>query len=274
MCLPVLAEKKASKPKKIKELEPKKIEYIASDKFNIVADLYLPPKLSKKVRLPLIIMLHSIAESKEVWKPYARELVSKGYSVLAIDFRGHGESIYNRKKKKSFWRFFTEENWKYIDSDILNGIELLKTEYPQVNTNKIIIVGSSLGSCVAIVAAEKANKIVQGLVLLSPINKYKNIEARVSMVNYGAHPILILVSKEDRGAYESANELTKYTQGTHEIAVVKNAGNGVIMLKYDQRLKKILFDWIQKVLPPKAEPIPEKPKTKTKKNNTDKKAQE
>ena len=270
LSLSVLAETKKTKIKKAKEIEPKNIEYVTIDKFNIVADLYLPPKLSKKVKIPLIIMLHAIAEDKEVWKPYARELVGKGYSVLALDFRGHGNSIFDRKKKKVFWRFFNDEYWKYISSDVLSGVELLKSDYPQVNTDKIVIVGSSLGACVAVVSAEKISKVVKGLVLLSPINKHKNIEARVSMVNYGPHPVLIIVSKDDSSAYYAAQELTKYTQGTHQIAIVKNAGNGVTMLKHDKRLKKIMFDWLSKVLPPTPEPIPAKPKNIKKSNKENK----
>lgn len=254
ICAPVLAAKKKSS-KKPKELLPQKIEYISRKDFKIVANLWLPPNIEKNTRVPLVILLHSIAESKQMWDPYAKELAEKGYSVLAIDLRGHGESN-KRKSKRLYWRSFESESWNNMLYDVTEGINYLKQNNPEVNINKIIIVGSSLGANVAVVAAEKEKDKVKGIALLSPFGNYKGIEARVPLVNYGAHPLLIIVSKTDKLCYDASNELVKYAQGKYEIVLVKNAGHGIFMLRFEPKLKEKLYNWLAQNLPPTAEQLP------------------
>lgn len=254
LCVPVLAVTK-KKSKKVKEIEPQRIEYQSKDNFTIAADLWLPGKLEKNTKIPLIIMLHSIGESRKSWAPYAKELAGMGYSVLTIDLRGHGESIL-RNKKKLYWRSFAAENWTGMIYDVTDGINYLKQNNPEVNIDKILIIGSSLGANVAVKTAEKEKTRVKALALLSPFGNYKGIEARVPLVNYGPHPLLIIVSKTDKISYEASNELIKYSQGSHEVLMVKNAGHGIYMLKFEPKLKKMLFDWLVKVLPPTAIALP------------------
>jgi dienelactone hydrolase len=263
--MPVFAAKK-SKSKKPKEIEPTRIEYSAKDHFHIVADLYVPPKLPKNVKVPLVIFLHEISQSKTVWKPYAKELAEKGYSVLAIDIRGHGESVINKKKQRSYWRKFKEEDWKEVSSDVTKGIAYLKENNPEVDTNRIIIIGSSMGTCVAVKAANEEKKHVKGLILLSPYSNYKGIEARVPLVDYGANPILIIVSKNDYSSYDAATELIKYSQGTHQLVLVKSAGHGTFMLKFEPKLKQIMYDWLIEKLPPEEIKVAETSKKSKKKS--------
>ncbi len=255
LCLPAIAKGKG-KAKKEKTIEPQKIEYQSKDRFNIVANLYLPLNIEKNTRVPLVIFIHEIAQNKDIWKPYAIELAEKGYSVLSIDLRGHGESVLDKKHKKKFWRGFQKDDWENIEYDVVNGIDYLKNNYPEINTEKIIIAGSSMGSCVAIKAAEKEKQHVKGLILLSPFTDYKGIEARVALVNYGAHPILIIVSKTDSSSFKSTEELVKYSQGTHQIVLIEHAGHGIFMLKFEPKLKDIMYDWLAKNLPPDPEPVP------------------
>lgn len=267
ICIPVYAAKKEKKSK-TKEIEPEIIEYQAQDKFNIKADLYIPLQLPKDVKVPLIIMVHALSQDKSVWKPYAIDFVKKGYSVLAVDLRGHGQSIINKKGQKLFWRKFTGEDWKYIATDLTGAIDYLKLERPEVNVDKTLIIGSSMGTCVAIAAAEKEKKRVKGLVLLSPFTNYKGIEARVPLVNYGDHPVLMVASKSDTSSYQAAQELVKYSQGEHEIVLVKNAGHGTFMLKFEPRLEKIIFDWVEKRFPPTQEKLPAETKSKKSKKSS------
>lgn len=261
LCLPVLAEKKA-KPKKEKELKPTTIEYQSSDQFHIKADLYLPPKFSKKMRAPVVILLHSLSENRNVWKKYSIALATKGYAVFVPDLRGHGESILDKKNRRSFWRSFKKEQWILMPQDVISGIDYLKNNNPQANIDKIIIVGSSMGAAAGVITAEKEKDKVKAIALLSPFCNYKGMESRVPLVNYGEHPLLIIVSKTDRASYDASQELIKYAQGEHEIALVNNAGHGTVMLKFEPKLVPLLYKWLEKNLPPVAEPIPAADKKK------------
>jgi pimeloyl-ACP methyl ester carboxylesterase len=41
---------------------------------------------------PLVLLLHGLAEHAHVWDLVAPQIVAAGYSVLALDWRGHGDS--------------------------------------------------------------------------------------------------------------------------------------------------------------------------------------
>lgn len=268
ICMPVMAANKAKKTKKVKEIEPVRIEYQAPDNYHIVADFYLPLKHKKSISIPLIIMIHALAENKKIWKEYAKTLTQKGYSVLALDMRGHGESNTDRNGKKHYWRSFSKEDWQKTYTDVTSGIEYLKANYPQANTNEIMIIGSSVGSSVAVISAEKEKQHVKGLILLSPLNKYKGIETRVPLVEYGNHPLMVIVSETDRISFDAAKDLVKYAQGEHEIILVKNAGHGIFMLKEEPKLKTIMYEWIDKHFPAHELVIPKKKKGSKKDTKT------
>src|SRR5215475_9652648 len=42
--------------------------------------------------IPAVLLLHGYGEDRTVWKDFAKELLSRGWAVMALDLRGHGES--------------------------------------------------------------------------------------------------------------------------------------------------------------------------------------
>ena len=71
--------------------EPRRVEFTTSDGVQIVGDFYLPKKPVEK--LPAVILLHMYDSNRRAWDTLAPELQKAGLAVLAIDLRGHGESI-------------------------------------------------------------------------------------------------------------------------------------------------------------------------------------
>lgn len=62
--------------------------FSASDGVVINASWYQ----SSRSEAETIYLVHDIGEDRTIWNDYAKELQSKGYNVMAIDMRGHGES--------------------------------------------------------------------------------------------------------------------------------------------------------------------------------------
>jgi pimeloyl-ACP methyl ester carboxylesterase len=99
--------------------------------------------------LPPILLLHGLASSAHIWNLVAPQLISYGYSVIALDQRGHGES----EKPNSGYDFDT------ILADDFAATNVLEIEHP-------ILVGHSWGAMVALQFAAMNAEQLQSLVLV------------------------------------------------------------------------------------------------------------
>ena len=102
-----------------------------------------------KPTLPPILLLHGLASSAHIWNLVAPQLNRYGYSVIALDQRGHGES----EKPDSGYDFAT------ILADDAAVIAALEIKHP-------ILVGHSWGAMVALQYAALHVEQVNALVLV------------------------------------------------------------------------------------------------------------
>lgn len=103
-----------------------------------------------KRNTPCIVYLHGLCSSRqsEKGKRLARFCEENGYSFLAVDYTGHGES----EGLPSDFRI------KRCLDDV---IQVLETEQPQED---LYFVGSSMGAWVAFLAAEKLKDRIKGII--------------------------------------------------------------------------------------------------------------
>ena len=99
--------------------------------------------------LPPILLLHGLASSSHIWNLVASQLNMRGYTVYALDQRGHGES----EKPDSGYDFET------ILADDAAAIAALAIEHP-------ILVGHSWGAMVALQFAALHVEQINALVLV------------------------------------------------------------------------------------------------------------
>lgn len=92
--------------------------------------------------LPLVLLVHGLSSCRTEWFDFPAHLAQHGYSVLAIDLRGHGESDGERgvvSKPRAL-------------ADIKAALAHAATEYG-VDAERWALVGHSLGGALAIAAA-------------------------------------------------------------------------------------------------------------------------
>ena len=102
-----------------------------------------------RFKLPPMLLLHGLASSSHIWNLVAPFLNGYGYSVTALDQRGHGES----EKPDSGYDFAT------ILADDAAAVAVLKIEHP-------VLVGHSWGAMVALQFAAQHVEQVDALVLV------------------------------------------------------------------------------------------------------------
>jgi len=104
-----------------------------------------------------VLLAHGAIFNKSSWGEFVTQLLANNYTVLAIDFRGHGKSS-NGKMPNALYQ------------DILAGVHFLQI---QTGINKVSVLGASIGGG----AAAKASVLsvaqdIDSLILLSPASIY------------------------------------------------------------------------------------------------------
>jgi len=152
----------------------------------IIGSLHLPENAPKP--MPAVVFCHGFAGNRigkyRLYVLIARRLAELGIASLRIDFRGSGESEGN----------FSAMTLEGEVSDVLQSIEFLKKQ-PEIDPERVGILGNSLGGAVAVLAAQKAGNI-KSLVLLAALfdtkswydkwKKYsgKNDDESLKMLSY------------------------------------------------------------------------------------------
>ncbi len=99
-----------------------------------------------------IVLAHGAIFNKESWGPLARFLADHGLTVLAIDFRGYGQSTPGKQAEA-------------MELDILAAIQYLHR-----SSHRVSVLGASMGggaAARAAIAAEPGS--IDKLILLSPV---------------------------------------------------------------------------------------------------------
>jgi hypothetical protein len=73
-------------------LKPKETIFFSASDGAVINASWYP---SSTPGSPTIYLIHDIGQDRTIWNDYALELQGKGYNVMAIDTRGHGESTKN-----------------------------------------------------------------------------------------------------------------------------------------------------------------------------------
>jgi uncharacterized protein len=94
-----------------------------------------------------LIALHGVGDNKGQWLMPAIDLQSRGFSVLMMDFRAHGESD---------GRYTTFGDYETID--VLAALDYLE-QRGDVDMQRVGIMGLSLGGIAAIISGARTNRI-------------------------------------------------------------------------------------------------------------------
>lgn len=180
-----------------------------------------------------MILLHQFNANKESWKTVIPELEKLNFNIVAIDLRGHGESI---KEKKLF--SFDEKDFQHMEWDV-------KAVKAHFHLSHFFLIGSSIGANTALNYAAK-NRDVKGIVLLSPGTEYKGISISKSPEKLGKNQhLLIYTSKDDSYSHESSKVIfDKFSSPNKKLEVLDRAGHGVFMLIAKPNLNKEIAEWL------------------------------
>lgn len=181
---------------------------------------------------PGIILLHMLRKTRADWDSFAQYLQKNGFSVIAIDLRGHGQSTGN-------WEAFTTEDFQKITLDVAAAKSVLESK--QADVKRLAVIGASIGANSALnYAVNDAD--VQTVVLLSPGLEYKGVNTE-GTVNLFQKPLLIVASKDDKYSADSSEVLAGKNKNA-KLVLYDTAGHGTSMF-VQKELAPTILSWLK-----------------------------
>lgn len=199
-------------------------------------------------KYPTVVLLHSLGYSSENWGNLITDLNNAGYAVIAIDFRGHGKSLYDSNFKQKAWAYFTPKTYQKFPSDVIEILNQAQKDSKKVSLNNLAIVGADIGANTAILASKDLKYKPKTLVLISPTTSFKGLYVPIVMTQIGNIPILSMVSEKDNYCLKEQQNLARFAQGGFYAQNYPQGGMGMLMLKSNPTMSQDIVKWILRYL--------------------------
>jgi alpha-beta hydrolase superfamily lysophospholipase len=207
---------------------PVSVSFKTQDGWTIRASYQAPRK-----GRPVAIMVHGLGAGKGEWSPLVEELNKRGIGSLALDLRGHGESLAGPAGKTDFTGFEAAQEWPKASKDVEAAAIYLRGR--GIAAARLGYIGASIGANLVSWAKPRPH----WLALLSPGADYHGVH--ISRPPSGL-PVLVAASPPDAYAFQTA---TSYAQQVPSARfLTAEQGHGAQMLADPVFLKKLL-DWIE-----------------------------
>ncbi|MFH1171181.1 MAG: alpha/beta fold hydrolase [bacterium] len=188
------------------------------------------------------LLLHMMPSDRTSWEEFSQELAQKNISSLAIDLRGHGESVHQGSLTLKY-QAFTDQQHQESFRDVLGAHQWLFGH--DVPEEKIIPIGASFGATLALQDLAVHPQLHFGVVL-SPGMNYRSVDADPLVRKLLSHQSLLLVaSKADTESAAAAIELDRIAQMPHELFLQDGSAHGTDMLTQEDFLGERIVNWLE-----------------------------
>jgi pimeloyl-ACP methyl ester carboxylesterase len=177
-----------------------------------------------------ILLLHMLGRTRADWDGFARWMQKNGYTVIAADLRGHGQS-------SGEWKRFTAEDFQKMTYDVAALKSVLESKGADVK--KLSIIGASIGANTALNYAASDTDVAT-VVLLSPGLDYKGSTTASTKFN---KPFLIVASTDDKYSAESSQQIAD-NNAFAKLVLFEDAGHGTNMFVKSE-LSSMILQWLK-----------------------------
>lgn len=184
-----------------------------------------------------VLLLHMRPADKDSWNEFAARLNAAGFSALAIDLRGHGESV-EQNGKKIDYRDFPGESHAACRKDVDAAMDFLKNN----GAKNIYVVGGSIGANLVIDIMARYDEIKKGAAL-SPGLEYLGVSAEDAVLKI-KNDLFLVASADDDYSYKSVKKLHELNPRT-EIKLYNDAGHATKMFSKYPELMDEIITWLK-----------------------------
>src|SRR5262245_5618980 len=185
--------------------------------------------------IPAVLLLHGYGENRSVWKDFANELLGRGWAVMALDLRGHGESrLKNQQPIEASpdWR----TNLHEFPVDLDPALDWLKSR-ARVDNRKIVVIGFDVGANLALIASGRFQE-VRTVVAIKP-NLDESLALAGSAQDFQPRSSLIVVPTQAEA--DRFKSIVKTP--SREMVSTQSGGTGQWI--GNKQLKDAIFQWLK-----------------------------
>ena len=225
------------------------VTFITDDGVSIVGTYYAPSS-GLKDSTPTIILLHMLGKDRSIWNTFASALSHKGYAVLSIDLRGHGESIKQSSSTVSY-QSFTENDFNKMTLDVKAAKQFL-IEQKNANPDRMAVIGASIGANIALNYAATLDPTIKTVILLSPGLNYRGVATSDTITKY-KNPIYIAATEGDSESAKDSQTLCDKINCGENLKIYSGSsshGTNMFSESLNPPLQDLIMSWLSSLLPP------------------------
>ncbi len=185
--------------------------------------------------IPAVLLLHGYGEDRSVWKDFSKELLNRGWAIMALDLRGHGESrLKNQRPVEASldWR----TNLHEFPVDLDPALDWLKSR-PRVDNSKIVVMGFDVGANLALIASGRFRE-VRTAVAIKP-NLDESLALAGSAQDFQPRSTLIVVTNQSE-----ADRLKGAVKAPSRTIIAPHTGGTVDWIA-DKQVQDAIFQWLK-----------------------------
>ena len=186
--------------------------------------------------IPAVLLLHGYGEDRSAWKDFSKELLNRGWAVMAIDLRGHGDSRQKNQRPiqaSPDWR----TNLHEFPLDLDPALDWLKSR-PRIDNNKIVVIGFDVGANLALIASGRFGE-VKTVVAIKP-NLDESLALAGSAQDFQPRSSLMVVASAAEGDRIKAAAV----KAPSRVLVVPETG-GTAKWTMNKQVKDAIFQWLK-----------------------------
>lgn len=216
-----------------------RITYVTNDGVTIVGNWVTSP-----TTIGAAILLHQYPSTRQSWGDIQRILATRGIASLAIDLRGHGESIKGPDGIQLDYQVFKNEEHASSIHDVRGAYEWIQTR--GIERDRIVAVGASIGANLALnFLSEEPH--MPAAAAISPGEEYHGVNTFENAEYISPHQsVWIVSSSDDEKSYIASEQLDKMIVSEQKVFErLKEAGHGMDVFTKNPKLMEQMADWLR-----------------------------
>ena len=225
------------------------VSFTTEDKQLIKGSFYAPKKSRKGQAAPSVLLLHDAGKTREELSDLAAYLHKRGFAVLTMDMRGHGESQTDKVNFEKADGKLKESLWALSSRDVDAAAEFL-SDQKNVHSSNLSIVAFGAGSSLAVRRASVDDN-VRAVVLVNPAPNAFGYNLVNGVSELGGLPTLLMSPKDHREESRRLQEAAHKDNNGLEYVDITPLKSEADSIQDDKRLKSGMGSWLREQAMPK-----------------------